>query len=61
MGQALAEEVLGVAGLRHDLEARPSEHARDSFAQEDIVLADHPRAAALTSGRAYCGPAATRR
>ena len=41
VGERLAEEVVGVAGARHDLHARVVEQSRDAFAQEDVVLADH--------------------
>ena len=34
------EEVVGVAGLRHDLQARALEDPRDALAEEDVVLAD---------------------
>ena len=36
-----AQEVVGVAGLRDDLEAGALEDARDPLAQQDVVLADH--------------------
>ena len=37
----LAQQVLGVAGLRHDLEAGVLEQARGALAQQDGVVGDH--------------------
>jgi hypothetical protein len=34
------EELVRVAGLADDLEARPLEHARDALAQQDVVVGD---------------------
>ena len=39
--QRPAQEVLGVAGLRHHVEAGLVEQPHDALAQEDVVLADH--------------------
>ena len=36
-----AQEVVGVAGLRDDVEARTLQDADDPLAEEDVVLADH--------------------
>jgi hypothetical protein len=41
MGEALAQEIRGVAGLSDDLETGLGKEARNSFAQEDVVLADY--------------------
>ena len=41
MRERLAEEVVGVAGLRHDVETRLGEQPRDALAQQHVVLADH--------------------
>ena len=41
VGADLAHQVLGVAGLAHDLEARFLEQAAQALAQEDGVVGDH--------------------
>ena len=41
MRERLAQEVVGVARLRDDLEARLGEQPRDALAQQHVVLADH--------------------
>lgn len=43
VAQCPAEEVLGVPGLRHDLEAGLGEQPDDALAEEHIVLADNDR------------------
>jgi hypothetical protein len=40
VGERLAQQVFGVAGLRDDLEAALGEQADDAFSHEDVVLPD---------------------
>jgi hypothetical protein len=39
--KALAQEIVGVAGLSDDLEPGLGEQARDPLAQQHVILADH--------------------
>ena len=39
----VTQQVVGVVGLGHDLEARLGEQPRDALAQQDRVLGDHDR------------------
>ena len=39
--ERLAQEVVGVAGLGDDVEARLAEQPREAFPQKDVVLSDH--------------------
>jgi hypothetical protein len=39
-GERLAQQTLGIAGQRHDLEPRLGEDPRDPLAQEPVILTD---------------------
>ncbi|HEX5922767.1 MAG TPA: hypothetical protein VFY45_02975 [Baekduia sp.] len=41
VGQALAQEIVGVAGPSHHLEPSHGKHSRDALAEEGVVLTDH--------------------
>ena len=49
MRERLAQQIVGVTGLGHDVEARPRRaDAGDSLAHEDVVLTDHHAHSAVT-------------
>jgi hypothetical protein len=41
VGESLAQQIFGVAGLSDDFEPGLGEQSRDPLAEQDVVLADH--------------------
>jgi hypothetical protein len=41
VGEALAQQIYGVAGLSDDVQPGLGEQSRDPLAEQDVVLAEH--------------------